>query len=508
MSEGQSTIEVHPIALAEVAEAIRKTLPFAESDPGGYTAVLHNVDRVTAAAGAVVVEPGDTNVYYWLVLEGEIRAERPEPDGSLTLIGVAGTGEGFGETALLTGKSKAYLVISASQDSVLLRFAEQDFWALLACCPTVRKVVLSNMSQRLQAHQVEALHREKLVSLGTLAAGLMHELHNPGSAAKRAASQLRQNLMRLQQLSLRFSDRPKTPEQLACIRGLLEQTLNGCSAPAMSTLEQSDAEEAMAEWLTAAGVESAFTIAPALVGIGLKQEELICARDAFEAGNFSDTLNWLEALVSSVSLVCAIEESIGRISDLVMAVKKFAYDERSPARELDVHDSLQSTLTILGHKLRLKRIAVEKRFEATPSTIHTRGSALSQVWTNLIDNALDASSLDAKIEIATWSEPANPGSNKPSLLAVSITDHGTGIPPEVLPRIFEAFFTTKPQGSGTGLGLEIVHRIVTQKFGGTITVASEPGLTRFVVRLPIDSPCKTPECVFAPVDQNASTMRG
>jgi signal transduction histidine kinase len=211
--------------------------------------------------------------------------------------------------------------------------------------------------------------------------------------------------------------------------------------------------------------------------MGFDQHELDCAREYFDASSLSDALNWLGALVSSVSLVCAIEESITRISDLVMAVKKFAYDEKAPAKNLDVHDSLQSTLTILGHKLRLKQIHVEKRFEATPSIIYTRGSALSQVWTNLIDNAVDASPSEGHIEISTWTEPGS--------MAVSIADHGTGIPAEVLPRIFEPFFTTKPQGSGTGLGLEIVHRIVTQKFGGKIDVESAPGSTRFVVRLPI-----------------------
>jgi signal transduction histidine kinase len=233
-------------------------------------------------------------------------------------------------------------------------------------------------------------------------------------------------------------------------------------------------------------VENAFTIGPALVAIGFDRQELACAKEAFVNGGFSDALNWLEALVSSVSLVCAIEESISRISELVMAVKKFAYDERSQARELDVHDSLQSTLTILGHKLRLKQIGVEKLFAASPSTIQTRGSALSQVWTNLIDNALDASPPNARIEISTWNE-AGAGA-EPGWLAVSIADHGTGISADALPHIFEAFFTTKPAGSGTGLGLEIVHRIVTQKFGGTIQVESKPGETRFIVRLPLRGP--------------------
>src|SRR6266702_5162161 len=214
----------------------------------------------------------------------------------------------------------------------------------------------------------------------------MHELHNPGSAAKRAASQLRENLMRLQQLSLRFSDHPKTQEQLDCVRGLLEHTMRSCHAPALSSVEQSDAEEAMSEWLAAAGVDNAYSIGPALVAIGFHREELVCAKDYFEAGSFSNALNWLEALVSSVSQVCAIEESISRISELVSAVKKFAYGGDAP-KELDIHDSLQSTLTILGHKLRIKQISVEKRFDASPSAIITRGSALGQVWTNLIDNA-------------------------------------------------------------------------------------------------------------------------
>jgi signal transduction histidine kinase len=253
-------------------------------------------------------------------------------------------------------------------------------------------------------------------------------------------------------------------------------------------VEQSDAEEAMSEWLQSAGVENAFTIGPALVEIGFDFQELDCAKDAFDRGELSDALNWLGALISSVSLVCAIEESISRVSELVMAVKKFAYDEKSPARDLDVHDSLQSTLTILGHKLRIKGIQVDKQFAADPAIIQTCGSSLSQVWTNLIDNALDASPANAKIRIETWTEQGNAAgpqaSAGPDKLAVCIEDHGTGIPADALPHIFEAFFTTKPQGSGTGLGLEIVHRIVTQKFGGTIEVKSAPGNTRFIVRLP------------------------
>jgi signal transduction histidine kinase len=476
MSEDGKSIEVEPIHLSDLGDALFRTRPFSGTSSEALTGVQH-AERVIAKAGACIAESGAPARYYWVLLQGKTHAERPEKDGSWTRVGFAQTGEGFGEVPLLTGRTASFFRIFAETDSVLIRFDESEFWNMMACCPTVRDVVLADMAQRLQTYQVEALHREKLVSLGTLAAGLMHELHNPGSAAKRASSQLRENLLRLQQLSLRNAAKQKTPEQLECMRELLEQTIAGCKAPAMSSIQQADAEEAMAEWLSAAGVENAFSIAPRLVEIGFKPDQLECARVAFDAGSFSDSLNWLEALVSSVSLVCAIEESITRVSDLVMAVKKFAYDERMVGKEIDVHDSLQSTLTILGHKLRTRNITAEKIFKASPSTFKTRGPGLSQVWTNLIDNAVDASPDGGKINISTWSEPG--------ILAVSIGDQGKGIPPDVLPHIFEAFFTTKPQGSGTGLGLEIVNRIVTQKFGGTVDVQSEPGNTRFTVRLPV-----------------------
>jgi signal transduction histidine kinase len=488
MSENPQPIQIESIPLRDVAEALPRTRIFAETDFNAIAGTdrfpIERVERVTAKAGALLIDTGEPHQFYWIVLEGEVCVKRPESDGSWTLVSIVHAGEGFGETPLLNGRPTSTFRVFVSQDAVLVRFNEQDFWSLLACCPEFRKIALADCAQRVKAYQTEALHREKLISLGTLAAGLMHELNNPGSAAKRAASQLRENLLRLQEISLRGSAKPKTPGQIDCMKGLLDHALHGCNLQAMSSVDQADAEEAMSEWLSQAGVENAYTIGPTLVSMGFDRQEIACAQEHFDSSSFSDALNWFGALVSSVTLVCAIEESISRITELVIAVKKFAYDERTPGKELDVHDSLQSTLTILGHKLRLKQIPIEKRFAASPSTIKTRGYALSQVWTNLIDNAADASPEGAKIEISTWSEPGQ--------LVVCIGDHGSGIAPDVLPHIFEPFFTTKPEGSGTGLGLEIVHRIITQKFGGTITVESEPGNTRFIVRLPLNAPDAAP----------------
>jgi len=473
--EDDKPVWIEEIPFSQVADILRTFPAFAASDLSTLQGV-ETVRRVHARAGTNIAEPGQSPVYYTIVLEGHLRADRPEQDGTLTAVGFAHAGECFGETPLLHGKKASTFFIRAVEDSVLACLTEQQFWNLLACCPAVRERVVQDMTQRMQAYQVEALHREKLVTLGTLAAGLMHELHNPGTAAKRSAAQLRENLLKLQELGLRITERPKTAEQLDCVRALLKHATHGCHPAVLSSVDQADAEETLSQWLASAGVENAWTIGPALVEMGFHPEELRCTQAYFEPDEFSDTLNWLGALVSSMAQVCTIEESIGRVSELVAAVKKFAYDEKSPARELDVHESLQSTLTILGHKLRIKQIKVEKRFDASPSVIETRGSALSQVWTNLIDNAADASPANGQIEIQTWTEP--------DWLVVSIGDHGHGISDQVRPHIFEAFFTTKPQGSGTGLGLEIVHRIVTQKFDGLIDVESKPGDTRFIVRLP------------------------
>ncbi|MGD1065173.1 MAG: cyclic nucleotide-binding domain-containing protein, partial [Terracidiphilus sp.] len=286
MSESPQPIQVESIHLRDVAEALSRTRLFAQT-PFSEIGGIDLVDRVTAITGTVLVEAGAPWKYYWLVLDGETCAKRPEPDGTWTQVGAARAGEGFGETPLLTCRSASMFRIIAEQDSVLLRFSEQDFWSLLACCPAVRKIVLDDSAQRVQTYQVEALHREKLISLGTLAAGLMHELNNPGSAAKRAASQLRENLLRLQELSLRGSGKPKTPEQIGCMKGLLEHAVGGCNLQAMSSLDQADAEEAMSEWLSQSGVENAYTIGPVLVSMGFDRQEIACVQEHFDAPAFS-----------------------------------------------------------------------------------------------------------------------------------------------------------------------------------------------------------------------------
>jgi signal transduction histidine kinase len=475
MEEKLTNLSAKTIPARELLAQIRE-IPIFQQTKEQDLDCLGDVDLVDAPAGGLLFDRGDKDLYFWILLSGEVRLTKPEADGGITLLGALKAGDTFGEVPLLTGVPGAPArgeVIAASK---LIRVRPQSFWSLMGTCPVVRSGVLANMGRRLEAYQVLTLHREKLISLGTLAAGLMHELNNPGTAARRASSQLRENLVRLQQISLRLTRTPLTQEQKDCLRDLQERALKFDKPAAMSTLDQADAEEELLSWLESIGVENAWQMAPTLTAVGWQREDIECARSAFPAELFSDALNWLTALISSMQLVGTIEESIARVTDLVIAVKKYAYDDKNREREIDVHESIQSTLTILAHKFRHKQISIEKRFSPQMPTIKTTGTGLSQVWTNILDNAIDASPEGGRIVIHTWTEG--------SQACIGIADQGPGIAPEHREQIFEPFFTTKPVGIGTGLGLDIAHRIVVGQFKGTITFTSEPGNTEFVVTVP------------------------
>ncbi|AXC12877.1 two-component sensor histidine kinase [Acidisarcina polymorpha] len=411
------------------------------------------------------------------LLRGEIRGFKKEDDGSRGLLLHFTAGESFGEVPLLTGRPATVTFSEVVLDTTLIRVDEEGFWRLMATCPVVRQAVVANMERRLQDYQAFALHREKLMSLGTLAAGLMHELNNPGTAARRAAAQLRENLVQLQQISLRFCESPLQGEQIDCMKSLQKRALTCEKQKAMSSLDQSDAEECLAEWLDAAGVQNSWKMAPTLTSVGITDRDLDCTQHAFRGADLSDALNWLASLVSSMQLVVAIEESITRVSELVTAVKKYSYNENTTqVHVIDVHDGLQSTITILAHKLRPKDLKVDKKFAANLPEIESRGAGLTQVWTNLIDNAVDASPDRGTIYVRTWAEDG--------FVCVGIADEGSGIPEEFQKHIFDPFFTTKPVGVGTGLGLDIARRIVVSSFGGEIGFNTTPGKTEFVVRIP------------------------
>ena len=430
-----------------------------------------------------LVHQGEAAHFFWILLEGEIRVFQSQFEGHDGTIYKIESGNTFGEVPLLANIPNG-VNLQTTMPSHLLQLDEEQFWSLMTSCPQVRRAILANMSQRFQKMQSMTLHQEKMVSLGTLAAGLMHELNNPGAAARRAAQQLRENLMRMHELSVKFKERDLTREQKHCMVDLQKLALAVKQPLMMNSLEQSDAEEALAEWMESASIANAWKMAPTLVSIGMDAKELERVRNDFNGPLLSEALSWLEALVSSMQLVGTIEESIGRVTDLVHAVKSYAYEGKGQKQTIDINSSIHATMVILAHKMREKEIVVEKNFAPDLPALHSECSGLNQIWTNLLDNAIDAVSQHGHIRVRTWSEPSTADAKNPHTdLCISVSDDGAGIPLESQEQIFDPFYTTKPVGVGTGIGLGIVQRIVVQ-YNGTIRFSSQPGSTEFVVRLP------------------------
>ena len=476
------TIVKNETMSAELRQRLR-SVDILSSLPEDKLDCLAGVEEVHLTQGEFIARQGDVAHHFWMLLEGELRIYQTLPDGQDMTMSTVEAGTALGELPLLSNIPYVANVV-ASKPSHLMQLNEEEFWSLMTTCPEVRKAILGNMANRLLKLQNATLQQEKMASLGTLAAGLMHELNNPGAAASRAASQLRDNLLRLHQLSAKFSKTSMSNEQKQCLFQLQEQVLNVKRPVMMNSLEQSDAEDALVEWMESAHIENAWKLAPTLVAVGIDSSELECARSEFDGPVFSDALSWLEAMVSSMQLVGTIEDSIGRVSDLVKAVKAYAYEGKSQKQELDVNASIHATAVMLGHKLREKEIVLKKDLATDLPFLHTECSGLNQIWTNLLDNAIDAVPQRGHIKIRTWMENAalSPGNSRTDL-CISIQDDGSGIPVESQPHIFDPFYTTKAVGVGTGLGLGIVHRIVDQ-FGGTVRFSSDEHGTEFVVRLP------------------------
>jgi signal transduction histidine kinase len=316
--------------------------------------------------------------------------------------------------------------------------------------------------------------REKLVSLGTMAAGLAHELNNPAAAARRAAAHMQQTTDNIQSFLCRIA-KCLEPEHWQHLLSAAQEASERKPAE-LDHLARSDNAETVGKWLEAHGVAAGWDIAPTFVNLGLEVPWLEKLLEKIPMNCRADALGWLEARLSLKSLVGEVEQSTGRIAELVKAVKSYSFMDQTPMQELDIHEGLESTLTMLGHKL--KNVTVVRAFDRSVPRIMAYGGELNQVWTNLIDNAISAVNGNGRICVGTSLEHDQ--------VVVEIVDNGPGIPPEVQARMFEPFFTTKSVGTGTGLGLVISNRIIGNRHGGEIEFESKPGETRFKVRLPLN----------------------
>ena len=426
---------------------------------------------IEVAAGTVLAMDGELTGYFHVILEGEVRITRTY-DRQTILMAVGKPGGFFGESMLLLGVPWLSTV-RASKPARLFRLNEENFWRMMATCLDVARQIFRTSSNRMRNLEGYTQQREKLVSLGTMAAGLAHEMNNPAAAARRAAAHLQEVTAKIQDLQCDLSEVLETEHW----RPLLEavQKASEQKNPELDHLTRSDRADTVATWLDAHSVPNAWDVAPTFVSAGIDAEWLAKVADQLPPASHADALCWIEARLNLKSLIAQIEQSTGRIGELVKAVKSYSYMDQSPMQEIDVHEGIESTLTMLGHKL--KNMKVVKAFDRTIPRIPAYGSELNQVWTNLIDNAIDAVKGEGKLCVGTCFEHDQ--------VVVEIVDDGPGIPPAVQSRMFEPFFTTKSVGSGTGLGLIISNRIIGDRHGGEIEFESKPGETRFKVRLPV-----------------------
>lgn len=345
---------------------------------------------------------------------------------------------------------------------------------------SLQKKKLRDLEKMYLQQELTLRRNEKLATLGKLSAGMAHELNNPAAAVQRGAAQLESALSRLQHAHLKLCQLDLSAAQLESLLGLDKVARERAGASSyLDAITRSDRESELEQWLIDSGVKAAWEIAPTLVGLSYTLAELESIAADMSEAQFAAAIDWLTRGSVIYSLVQEIALGSGRISEIVRALKAYTYLDQAPIQTVDLREGLENTLIILRGKLRAG-VTVRRDYGADVPRIEAYGSELNQVWTNLIDNAIDAMDGSGEITIRTRSDG--------QWAVVEIEDNGPGIPDSIQPNIFDPFFTTKPPGSGTGLGLNISHNIVVQKHGGRIAVLSQPGRTCFEIRLPAYPP--------------------
>jgi signal transduction histidine kinase len=344
--------------------------------------------------------------------------------------------------------------------------------------PDLVKKLVALMSDRVRFTARMQQQREKMMALGKLSAGLAHELNNPAAAIRSATSNLLERLSWMPNRVVRLAKHGLNPQQLDEICKLSVTLADRNENRHLKALERSELEDEISDWLEDHGVDKPWTMAETFIDAGLNVEKLERIAETVPEAGREDLFCWVEGHVAIHSLALDVHSASQRISDLVESIKSYSHMDRGREKEfVNIHDGIDSTLVMLGHKLKRRGIRVERNFHENLPHLRVLPGELNQVWTNLIDNALDAmKDNEGVLEITTKATEFG--------VCVSIADNGAGIPEDIQSRVFEPFFTTKEVGKGTGLGLDIVHRIIIQQHGGMVDLESKPGRTVFKVSLP------------------------
>jgi signal transduction histidine kinase len=409
-----------------------------------------------------------------LLFEGTLLAEVVE-NGRADPVGHQVAPTWINAVAVLTGASLGVRMTAETPCRVGV-IGREEFRALAFAHPAVHDRVMRQVAPVMSRITSMEQNRERLASLGTMAAGLAHELNNPATAARRAAAELAEAVDVVAAALSRFVEAGVEREDAEGLLALQAEAMRGAEGRSpLDALDAADAEDELRDELEAHGVGEAWRLAEPLAAAGVDADWL--ARTHALAGEAMDAaVQWVAATLAARTLAADVQESTARMSALVGAVKSYAYMDRGELVEVDLHEGLETTLAVLGHKLKHTQIEVVRDYDRDLGRLTVRGSELNQVWTNLLDNAIDALAGKGTITILTAREGA--------AALVQIGDDGPGIPEDARDHIFDSFYTTKDVGKGTGLGLATARRIVVDRHGGALTVESAPGRTVFSVRLP------------------------